>query len=136
MRRTSYLVLKKENHAKGSYTFFKKLTHVNSFITKHLTRSSIVLNTMMAKESKSFTDISIFSLRSWSQIMLFILFSVMVFTIVKFLAILLQVKAGQNYDERVIQWKIATNRLNNSQFTMFHNSCNAMEKKARLLSTA
>ena len=45
----------------------------------------------MKNESKSVTNILIFCLRSWSQIMVFI-------NMMKFLAILLQVKVDQNFD--------------------------------------
>ena len=57
-----------------------------------------MLNTMKQNDSKSFGNISNFSLRSWSPVMLFIFVSVKVFSKIWFLAILLQVKAGQNYD--------------------------------------
>ena len=57
-----------------------------------------MLNTMKQNDSKSFGNISNFSLRSWSPVMLFIFVSVKVFSKIWFLAIILQVKAGQNYD--------------------------------------
>ena len=82
------LVLKQ----KGSHTILNTLIQANTLIIKVLTRIFIMLNTMMENESKSFTDISIFSPRSQSQIIVFI------FVFRNFLALLLQVKAGQNYD--------------------------------------
>lgn len=54
---------------KGSYTSLYPLIPANSLIMKKITRSFIILNTMMKKERKSFTNISIFFLRSWSYIM-------------------------------------------------------------------
>ena len=44
-------------------------------------------NTMMENESKSFTNISIFCLRSLSQIMVFVCFTVIVFAMMKLLAV-------------------------------------------------
>ena len=78
----------------GSYTFLNILIRADKLIIKVLTRSFIMVNTMMEIESTNFTDISIFALRSWSQVMVFIF----VFRHMKFLAILLQVKASQNFD--------------------------------------
>ena len=78
----------------GSYTFLNILIRADKLIIKVLTRSFITVNTMMEIKSTNLTDISIFALRSWSQVMVFIF----VFRHMKFLAILLQVKASQNFD--------------------------------------
>ena len=78
----------------GSYTFLNILIRADKLIIKVLTRSFIMVNTMMEIESTNLTDISIFALRSWSQVMVFIF----VFRHMEFLAILLQVKASQNFD--------------------------------------
>ena len=49
---------------KVSYNFLNTLIQANTLIIKVLTRSFIMLNTMMENERKSFTNISILSLRS------------------------------------------------------------------------
>ena len=49
-------------------------------------------NTMMENESKRFTNISIFCLRSFSQIMVFVWFTVIVFAMMKLLAVLVQLR--------------------------------------------
>ena len=53
-----------------------------------------MLNTMKENESKSFTNIFIFSLGFWSRIIIFMFVTVIVFNMMKFLAMLLQVKAS------------------------------------------
>ena len=60
-----------------------------------------MLNTMTENESNIFLFPSFlldFDCKSWYMI----LFSVIIFKIMKFLAILAQVKVGQNYDSSVI----------------------------------
>ena len=52
---------KRKNTLKGSYTFLNTLIWANILIRKVLKRSFIMLNTIMENESKSFTNISIFS---------------------------------------------------------------------------
>ena len=87
----------KKTTQKGINYFLNLLIQTNSFIIKVLARSFIILNTMMENESKSFTNTFIFPLRSCLQVMVIIVFSI-VFNMMKLLAILLQIKAGQNYD--------------------------------------
>ena len=82
MRSNLYHILNKENHTRRQlYFFLNALIQTNcliiywfdyTLIDKGLTRSFIKFNTLMENESKRFTNISIFSLKSWSQILAFI----------------------------------------------------------------